>query len=209
MFSKLHTLFQNFEKVAHGRLPSAERRTKIFSAFRIDLWASFNNCHAWFQERRTIACRNILFFIHACELAAPPVLAVLYVQGKLEKITRRFVKNQSSWTFFCASCVLNPFLEMLVFFALLNILIGSKKTQKFPVNPNPERVGIIVPVKNDPSISASSPYYSAQDYPEYFVLLWTTRQMGSMPVQSKPSMVEEASYIYNVLKIAGEEKVLR
>src|SRR3990170_5085196 len=64
-------------------------------------------------------------------------------------------------------------LAVFLFYGTINLLLELKfrPTPLGPPHPNPERVAIIVPIKDDPSIFNSIPYLRAIDYPHYEVLI--------------------------------------
>ncbi len=64
-------------------------------------------------------------------------------------------------------------LGIFLFFGTINLLLAIKfrPTPLEPTHPNPERVAILVPVKDDPSIFNSLPYLEAIDYPDYEVVI--------------------------------------
>ena len=64
-------------------------------------------------------------------------------------------------------------LGVFLFYGTINLLLELKfrPTPLGPPHPNPERVAIIVPIKDDPSIFNSVPYLRAIDYPHYEVVV--------------------------------------
>jgi len=64
-------------------------------------------------------------------------------------------------------------LAVFLFYGTINLLLELKfrPTPLGPPHPNPERVAIIVPIKDDPSIFNSVPYLRAIDYSHYEVLI--------------------------------------
>jgi len=67
--------------------------------------------------------------------------------------------------------------SVFLFFGTINLLLAIKfrPTLLAPIHSNPERVAILVPVKDDPSIFDSLPHLRAIDYPDYEVF-WSTTQ---------------------------------
>src|SRR3989304_958779 len=64
-------------------------------------------------------------------------------------------------------------LAVFLFYGTINLLLELKfrPTPLGPPHPNPERVAIIVPIKDDPSIFNSIPYLRAINYPHYEVVI--------------------------------------
>ncbi len=64
-------------------------------------------------------------------------------------------------------------LGVFLFYGTINLLLELKfrPTPLGPPHPNPERVAIIVPIKDDPSIFNSVPYLRAIDYPRHEVVI--------------------------------------
>ena len=46
-----------------------------------------------------------------------------------------------------------------------------KRTERVPITPNPKKVAVVVPVKDDPSILGSLPYLSNLSYPDLTVAI--------------------------------------
>lgn len=62
---------------------------------------------------------------------------------------------------------------VFLFFGTINLLLAIKfrPTPSAQAHPNPGRVAIIVPIKDDPSIFNSLPYLNGIDYPDYEVVI--------------------------------------
>jgi len=70
---------------------------------------------------------------------------------------------------------------VFLFFGTINLLLAVRfrPTPTAPPHPNPGRVAILVPIRDDPSIFNSLPFLRAIDYPDYEVVLIDDSQLAA------------------------------
>src|SRR5437867_10983636 len=70
---------------------------------------------------------------------------------------------------------------IFLFFGTINLLLAIRFRPTAPTrpHPNPGRVAILVPIRDDPSIFNSLPFLRAIDYPDYEVVLIDDSQLAA------------------------------